>query len=398
MGFFNFLKKIFDESANKNVETIQRENVNFSDITKIVEKKSNKVKARDAEVVLIIKNKIVNFTEELKEKIKLANAVEIESKDKNDKIKSAVYEGRKKYIEFLERFMESLENIEANSPLEKAVESINLAFTRFNESSGKIYERATILIGKEMGSIRESLKVFSNEIVSIFKENENLLSNSKSLSVIKLKMEEYEKTKEEIKKADVEISDLTNKILKKGEEVKEISKKMENLKKSSEYLENLEKEKLIQDKEKEVEKEISDLKQLIDFKALSNFFHIFEDKMILVKSYRDNFAEEFKRDSEGNNLLKLLNESKLNTAQISNAIKLILSKEEEIKKDKSGIKEDEIKPFMTEIEKLNEKSQGFINEMGWVEKKKEKIKLNQEEIYKLIKEELSSIGVDLKDN
>lgn len=398
MGFFNFLKKIFYESAGKNTEAIQRETIDFSDVKKIIEEKSNNLNVKDAEVVSIIKNKIVTFTEELKEKIKIANAVEIESKDKNDKIKSAVYEGRKKYMEFLERFMESLENIEENSPLEKAVESINLAFTRFNESSGKNYERATILIGKEMGSIKESLKAFSNEILSIFRENENLLSNSKNISIIKLKMKEYEEAKEEIKKADVEISDLTNKILKKGEEVKEISKKMENLKKSSEYLENIEKEKLIQDKAKEIEREISNLKQLIDFKALSNFFHIFDDKMILVKGYRDNFVEEFKRDNEGSNLLKLLNESKLNTPQISNAIKLILSKEEEIRIDKSGLKEDEAKPLIIEIEKLNEKSQGFINEMGWAEKKKEKIKLNQEEIYKLIKERLFSMGIDLKDN
>jgi hypothetical protein len=162
-------------------------------------------------------------------------------------------------------------------------------------------------------------------------------------------------------------------------------------------MENLEKEKLIQAKEKEVEKSISDLKQLINFKALSNFFHIFDDKMMIVKLYRDNFSGEFKKDN-GNNILNLLNESKLNTEQISNLVKLILDKEGEIKDIKSTIKKDEIQPVALELEKTNEEAQGFVNELGWAEKNKEKIEITREEIFKLIKAKLASINVDLKED
>jgi hypothetical protein len=395
MGFFSFLKKIF-EGPTEQAEVVH-EKIDFSEIEKVVNKKSKELEAKEAEVVSIIKNRIANFTKELKEKIKIAESVEIESKEKNDKIKSAVYEGRKKYVEFLERFMENIEDIEETNSLKKVMEKIDLAFTRLNESSGKSYERATILIGKEMGNIKESLKNLSNEILSIFNENKSILPASESISIIKLKLNEDKEIKEKIKEIDLEIINLNNKIIQKGRETKEILIRIEDLKNSPKYMENLEKEKLIQAKEKEVEKSISDLKQLINFKALSNFFHIFEDKMMIVKLYRDNFSGEFKKDN-GDNILNLLNESKLNTEQISNLAKLILDKEGEIKDIKSTVKKDEIQPVALELEKTNEEAQGFINELGWAEKNKEKMEITKGEILKLIKAKLISINVDLKED
>jgi len=395
MGFFSFLKKIF-EGPTEQAEAVH-EKIDFSEIEKVVNEKSKGLEIKEAEVVSIIKNRVANFIEELKEKIKIAESVEIESKEKNDKIKSAVYEGRKKYLEFLERFMENIGDMEETNSLKKVMEKIDLAFTRLNESSGKSYERATILIGKEMGGIKESLKNLSNEILSIFNENKSILSASESLSMIKLKLNEDKEMKEKIKEIDSEIINLNNKIIQKGRETKEILIRIEDLKNSPKYMENLEKEKLIQAKEKEVEKSISDLKQLINFKALSNFFHIFDDKMMIVKLYRDNFSGEFKKDN-GNNILNLLNESKLNTEQISNLVKLILDKEGEIKDIKSTIKKDEIQPVALELEKTNEEAQGFVNELGWAEKNKEKIEITREEIFKLIKAKLASINVDLKED
>lgn len=401
MGILDFFKKIFSEPEE--VELV-RVKIAFSEIEDFIKKKTDETDSKEKESISLINNKITAFTSELREKIKAVEKVDVESKEKNDKIKSAVHEGRKKYIEFLERFIENLEDIENKNkinemdktPLEKVTEDINSAFLRFNESSGKSYERATILIGKEMGSIKETLKNLSNELIAIFKENKEIISNSKRLLLIKSKFNEIKDINEKSLKIDEEIKNLTNKISNQQKESKDISEKIDKIKNSQEYTENIEKEKAIQIEEKEVDKEILNLKQIIDFKALSNFFHMFEDRMAIVKLYRDNFTEEFKKEDRGNRILNLLNESKLNTEKIYDKIKQIQDKEKEIENKKKEIKKDEAQPLSSELEKVNEIAQGSINEIGWAEKKDEKLKTAQEETLKLIKDELRLMGVDLE--
>ena len=286
----------------------------------------------------------------------------IEAKEKNDKIKSAVYEGRKKYIEFLERFIENIEeakntateNKSDKTPLERVTEDINLAFLRFNENSGKSYERATILIGKEMGNIRDTLKRFSTELIVLFNEDKEIISTFKKFSLIKLKMSEMKELNERLIKADEKTAEFSKEIIEKENENNKFSESIDKIKNSSEYKENIERENALQIKEKEVENEISELRQLIDFKALSNFFHIFEDRMAIVKLYKDNFAGEFMED-KGNRLLNLLNESKLNNEKIYDKIKSIKDKEIDIENSRSLIKEDETKTIYTEIERIKEK-------------------------------------------
>lgn len=393
MGIFSFLKKIFSEPEK--TEPITRNKIGFSEIEDFIKKKIDETTEKEKEIITLIKDKITIFTSELKDKIKILEEVNFEAKDKNEKIKSATHEGRKKYIEFLERFIENLETINQTS-LEKVTEEINTAFTRFNETSGKSYERATILIGKEMGNIKETMKKFSSELINIFNENKEIITNSKRFSLINSQTNEIEEINKNLIKIDEELSDLASKINDKARESKEISENIEKIKNSAEYLENIEKEKFIQIEEEEIEKEILNLKQLINFKALSNFFHIFEDKMAIVKLHKNDFSNEFKSD-EGNRLLNLLNESKLNTEKINNTIKNIQEKEREIERSKKIIKKDETQPLEHELEKINQEVQGFMNEIGWAEKKGEKLQITKNETIKLIKDELNLIGVDLED-
>lgn len=393
MGILSFLKKIFSEPEK--IEPT-REKIGFSEIETFIKKKTDDNNSKENQIISLIKQKIVTFTNELKEKIKIVKGVDVELKEKNDKIKSATNEGRRKYIEFLERFMESLETLNKTS-LEKITEDINSAFLRFNESSAKSYERATILIGKEMGNIKETLKNFSTELINIFNENKEIISTSKKLSLIVSKINEIKEIKQKSIKIDEEAINLTNKILEKQKESKEISENIDKIKNSQEYLENIEKEKSIQIQEKELEKEISELRQLLDFKALSNFFHILEDRMAIVKLYRDDFLVEFKKDN-GSRLLNLLNESKLNNEKIYDKIKQIQDKEQEIEDSKNSVKEDEAQSLSSALEKTNEEIKDLVNEKEWKEKKKEKMKTSQEESLKIIKEELGLIGVDLEEN
>jgi hypothetical protein len=401
MGILSFIKKIFSETEE---EAPVKGSIKFADIEEYVKKKTEETIKKEELAISIINENTKKYITELKENIKIVNSVNIEAKEKNDKIKSAVYEGRKKYIEFLERFIENIEEAKNNSteskndktPLEKMTEDINSAFLRFNENSGKSYERATILIGKEMGNIRETLKKFSTELIALFNEDKTIISTAKKISLIKIKMSDIKELDGKLVKANEEISELSKKIPEKEKENNNISENIEKIKNSSEYKENIEREKALQIKEKEVENEIYELRKLIDFKALSNFFHIFEDRMAIVKLYKDNFAGEFKED-KGNRLLNLLNESKLNSESIYDKIKQIKDKEIEIENMKSLLKEDETKPFYEEIERIKEEIKNLTNEKEWAEKKKEKLDNTREEDFNIIKRELESMNLHLED-
>lgn len=401
MGILGFIKKIFSEPEEA---TPVKGSIKFSDIEEYLKKKTEETSLKENQAILVINENIKKYITELKDNIKIVNSVNIEAKEKNDKIKSAVYEGRKKYIEFLERFIENIEEAKNTekadkndkTPLERITEDINSAFIRFNENSGKSYERATILIGKEMGNIRETLKRFSTELISLFNEDKGIISTSKKLSLIKLKMSEIKELDERLIKADEEIDEFSKKISEKEKENNKVLESIDKIKNSSEYLENIEREKNLQIKEKEVESEISELRQLIDFKSLSSFFHIFEDRMAIVKLYKDNFTGEFKKD-KGNRLLNLLNESKLNSENIYDKIKSIKDKEIEIENSRNLIKEDETKAFYTEIERIKEEIKSLTNEKEWAEKKKEKLETTKEENFNIIKKELESINLHLED-
>lgn len=392
MGIFDFLKKVLKEDEKIEPE---KEKLAFPDIEEFIKSKIKEIKEKEKERNSLINQKISHFSKEIKEKIEIVNRVDIESKEKNDKIKSIVNEGRKKYIDFLERFIENIEEIEKEN-LEETAKEINQAFLRLNQSSGKSYERATILIGKEMGSIKETLKNFSNELLKIFNEDKEITSNKKRLQVIQTKLEENNEINKKLEKIQENISSIEKKVKEKEEESKERYDELDKIKTGKDYLEYLENQKNVQIKEEDLEKIIIEFRGLIDFKGLSNFFHIFPEKMEIVKKYKDNFLSEFKMEGEGK-IIELLEESKLNNNKINEKIKTIKQKEKEIVISRNKIKKIEVEHLYSEIERIKEGIDNLINEKEWAEKNKEKMQSQEKENKDIIKKQLISMNIHLED-
>ena len=146
--------------------------------------------------------------------------------------------------------------------------------------------------------------------------------------------------------------------------------------------------------EEDLEKEILNLKQLIDFKSLSNFFHIFENEMKIVKIHREDFSTEFKKD-DGEKILRLVNEAKLNSEDIEEKIIQIKSKKEEIAENKQKVKKDTTHELYSETTKIILEIGNLINEKSKKEKRKEMLNISKEEIIKEIKEKIKEIGVEI---
>ena len=342
----------------------------------------------------MIQDRINFFANEFKEKINIVKVVDVESKKVEDKIKSVVDEGRKKYIESANDFINNLEGLEKGG-FGKFTEEINKVFLDFNKSSHMSYERTTILIGKEMADIKKSLEVFSGDLIKIFEGNKDITDSSKIISYIKLKLEQVDEIEKDFERIGETIISLDKKKIEKEQENKKILEKIEEIKKSEDYIKNLERQEKIKLSEEELEKELFSLKQLIDFKGLANFFHIFGEEMSIIKVYRENFQTRFRKD-DGESIVKLLNEAKLNNETISKKISQINNNEKEIAKNKQEIKKDGIEELYSETTKIILEIGSLKNEKEREEKRREKLKVRKKEFAEEVKEELGGLGGEVE--
>ena len=267
MGIFDFLKRII---TDKKSEETGKEKIAFSDIENWIENKTKEIRIKEEKIFTLIKERINVFANEIKEKINTLKNFDINSKKEEDKIKSITEEGRKKYIEFVELFIKNLDNLQQDK-LEKLISNVNKIFSDFNKTSRMSYERATILIGKEMESIRDEIKVFSKDLIKVFDENEIIVNSSKVVSLIKIKLKQFEETEKDFKTVNETMISLAKKITDKEEENKKILEEIEEIKKSPDYLEYLERLKKLKFIEEDLEKDFISLRQIIDFKSLGSF-------------------------------------------------------------------------------------------------------------------------------
>ena len=389
MGIFDFLKKITKE---KESEGVKAERIAFSEARSWIENKKKEIEIKEKSMFVLIKARISHFTHNLEVKINIAKGVDVNVKKAEDKLKSATEEGRSKYLESLEYFIRNLNSLQEDRT-EAVVFNVNKFFSSFNKTSHMSYERATILIGKEMGDIRDEIKLFSKDLIGLFDSHKDIIDLSKNISSIEVKLRQVEEIEKDEIRANEKISSLNKEISEKEGKNTVIFEEIEKIKKSEEYLEHLNNLEECASLDEEIERDFSNLMKIIDFKALANFYHIFGDKMEMVKSHRDKLQISFEKD-DGKEILNLLNVAKLNTQEISDKINEINRKRETLKnktendKDNTGELQAHTQKIMLEIDEMK-------NLKAREEKRLEKFKAGEEEIIGEIRKDFETIGVEL---
>ncbi|MBS3086922.1 hypothetical protein J4422_04455 [Candidatus Pacearchaeota archaeon] len=395
MGIFDFLRKI---TQGKKTPESGKEKIVFSELGSWAEIRIKDIEKQEEDVFSLIKGKTDVFSKEIRERIKAIENFNVSQIKAEDRIKSAVEEGRKKYIESVEALVENLNNMKSDK-LENIISYSDKVFSDFNKRSRLSYERATILIGKEMAEIRESLKSFSKDLIKIFDENKSLAESSKTIYFIKLKLRQVDRLEEEIEKINAEIFYLEKEITNVEKENTEILQEIGEIKKSPEHLEILKLQEKVSALKNELEKDIFSLGQTIDFRALGNFYHIFEDKMEILKLHRDDFKANFHKD-DGKSIIALLEGAKLNNKSIpekldqinkkkSKALELEIELESEKNKDKTSELYSRSTKMVFEIENLKDKKARGEKRLGKLREEKEKI-TNE------IRENVEKLGAELQ--
>lgn len=389
MNLINFLKKIVGKHRTKDSKIEER--ITFNEVGVWIENKRNEIKDKEKEIFVLIKNRTTIVLEELNGKIKVLEGVDLGSKKAEDKIKLIVKENLNNYVDHIKEFIIYMGDLKEEE-LDKIIYRINNIFSDFDKKSYINYQKATFLIGKEMATVKESTINLSKYFKKVFDKNKDIIDSSKMLSFIKLKLKQIDETNEIIHRTDERIKTLDSKITSTKEKNKKILDIIEKIKRSESYIENLNKQEKIKLGEKELEKEIYKLKEMIDFKALGNIFHINKKEMGIIKAHKEGFQTTLQKDS-GASILNLLDGAKLNNETITSKIKQINSKKEEMTKIISSIKKDETEELLVEMKKIKLEIEKLNNEKEKELKVHKKLKTKREEVIDLIKQKLNELNV-----
>jgi len=373
MSIFNIFKK-------KKIEKIE---VALDNVDKWIENKENELKDKEKSILNLLKEKIQLFNKELKDNIKELKEIDIDSRDANDRVKKIVKQNFSKYIEQATKLTEDLDELNYDN-FEKQIHIINMIFINFEKKSLLNFQRSIYLLNKELVEIRKNIVSLSKYVSRILSQNKDIIEELRFIEKIKYKVVEKN---ENLKK----IIDFKEKIKDTNEKIKEIEKEIKEVKVDPEKEEKIKKIKDINEKEENLKKEIHSLKEMIDFKELGNIYHINENKMKIIKDYKDRFEQEYLIDN-GESIIKLLREAKFDNQKINDKVKEINIKKKEIDLIKESVKKNEKEDV---FERLNKELRSCVEELENEKTKIEKIKNYNQETINRLKEDFSSRDIIL---
>lgn len=380
MGFFDFFKRKRQEA-----EEIEVEEIELSEIGDWLSRKKDRSKEKEKEFLSSIYNRTSQLIQDLEEQIKIVEQVNVDERKIDERTKLIVKENLNNYIDYVKKLINNLKELNVDSEL---IKKLNLVFSDFEKKSIMSFQKATFVIGDEVGKIREDIVHFSRDFKNILENNKNLIRELNILSFVEDKLKKIAEVNNLGKEIERDIENSQEEI-KKTETLSEVdNNKIKEIENSNEYLEEQEKQKELDKKELELEGKMQELKQMIDFKQLSNDFHSNEKEMKIIREYRENFNETFSKDY-GSNLVDLIK----NPEEILEKIELIEQLENEIK---DVIIKNLTKDLELERKRLNSSVEDLKNNIQKHEKRYEKLSDKMEEIKKLIKQELLKINVGIK--
>jgi hypothetical protein len=382
MGFWDIFSK---------KEPAKTEKIDFQDLESWLKNRKQESKKQEESYIKEIQDRITQLIEELEQEIRVLEKVDISGKKAEEKIKLVVKENLQYYIYHLIKLKDKLKEISKNT--ESIVENINHTYADFQKKSSASFQKATFLIGQELGNVKESIGNFLRDFKVILNENQTIINNSKTFYSVEEKINKMLETKIRIQEIERAIKENKEKAVSLSKNLLEKHKEIEKIKKTEKFIAERNKKQRIEDTKKEIEYGSGNLRESIDFKVLSSFFHSIEKKMVKVKEYKDNFKQSFQR-TKGEELISLLKESNLLDEEIMKKINEINKKQQEISKivfEDTGIEKIE-----RDIEELNSRMQSISLENTAEQKRLDKMNASLIDLIGSIKGELIKINVEVE--
>jgi hypothetical protein len=381
MRFFKFLNR-------REKEIKETEEVSFKNLDYWIENKNLEVEKDNSIFLKLMENRLSDLINNLKKCIDNIENFNWEKIKEKERVKMIVQENLESYLVRLKKVVYDLENLES---FDKMKDELTAVFSDFDKRAGMNYQKASILVGKELEGVNENVGNFFREINKLQNENSELFRNLEIVFNVKEKLGKFRESEKVILEIDEEIKSVEEKITDLREEIKDYEMKIEEIKKSEKYLEELKKKEKLNKLEKNFQNKLNNLKSATDFKKLTRVWHKNNLEMKIVKKYNKDFGEMLNKDEEEifKKLIMSLDNKDLLIDKLAE-IKNLKNEMGEIKFEKNLTEDLERKIESLQNEVLRMKSQGMMGE-----KRVEKLDLTKNSFVEDIKIELMKIDISL---
>ncbi len=387
MGIFDFFKK--KPQANNRT-------VKISELNSFIDNKKKENQEKNIELSSQIKNSLKDFINQLNEKDNILKKINVNEKKADPRAKFIIRENLAHYIDNLDKLIKQLEDVNSENFVE-LIKDLDSLFIDFEQKSKLNFEKATFLIGKELGDVKDSINNFVQNLKKLLDENKFFLDSLEVISSLELKLEELKENEILVQGVEQKMNENLNIINSIESNILSKELEIEKIKSSDSYVKEISLEADIKIKNEELEKEIYELKNLINFKKLANIFHYDSKKMSTINEYKLNFTNAFLRDKLLS-LIPLLNDANITDSHLSKKTNIIMQKEKDIEKLKKSFNKDDTNSLYDlnkALVKLRSEKEQLIIEKQKDNKRKEKIIGTKPEIMQDLRQLLLKVNVEL---
>lgn len=379
MGLFDFFRR------EKPVHTKQ---VKFDELKDFISKKRREINISEIKAIGSIKDRINLLLIEFENEILAINQINLDEKKADEKFKLVVKGNLNRYADHLKNLKNNLENLQFDG-IQDLVKKIDSTFHDFKKRSFMNFEKATFLIGKELGNVIESIKKFYRDFKEILSDNKELIDNSKILSETEAVINRFMESEQIKNNLYLNINNIEKKVNDFKININMLKKRIEETIKSKEYNEELRKKQEFENKKEKLRREIANLKEIINLKELAGIYHSNEKEMRIIKEHWEDFYHAFEKDN-GEAILKLVDKNKW---KIQEMINKIIEKQKEI----TGfvIEEDKVLEIKSEIKKMDDKINELSGEKSKIEKKISQFEEKINDARSMLRQELIKLNLEL---
>ena len=329
MGIIEKIKSWFKEEPQKKHE----ENLSISDLENWIKKSLENIEENLKDKSENVYKNLLLLLEELEEKIKILEKVNINEKKEHERVKQITELGRKDYILELNKLIHGLKE-------KRAIPYINQEIEKFTQYSAKGRYKATYLIGKEIEEIISAISRIRFLENDFLKNNLELIQKYNSLKIIHTRNIERKSTYKIKNDIQTQIDKIEHTIQDKEKKIDYIVKKIQEVKESSKAKEKKELTNQKELTEESIKSLELDFKSLIDRRILEKYSYIEHDKEYkkILQSYIENPIEALIKDEN---------------IMIAELMKRI--------KEKIENNEIKVKDFQKAIEKIKDEKEIFLD-------------------------------------
>lgn len=397
MGLFAFLKRKTSKGRQQNKNSSKQATQDIVSLTTIqtwLKNRQHTLAEQELAVCESVRSEIRSLQETIDEKLRVLETVDINAKKVDNRSKMLVRSALKTYLHHVNRLMKKSASWNV-SEAELFALTIEKHFADFFRRSEVHYQKANFLVGKELTSIKDALLSFYKYQKKLFDDNKRLLTTKKTLSSLQSRLDSLHGLSRGVQDVDHKVKSIQTQITDLNDEIGSLTLTIETLKKSEEYTRMMQTRRQTQTAKSHLEDLYTQLRQLIDFKALAQEFHGSQRYMAVVKAHRDDFMTTVAQDS-GEALLDLLREANLSSEEISSTIVRIKELKEDILDKESSIQEDKVASLQEEMKRREQDIQRLIDEKEQELSVRKKILDNKQSHIDSLKDDLSAIGVVLR--